>query len=252
MYPILFQYKFIKIGGYGVMLGLAFYLAFMLLERELKIRGKDDELAYTMLLLIIPTAIIGSKVFHILENLDLFFRDPAEMIFSGAGLSVYGGFVFAIIASGIYLKKKGENFLEIADAAAPPMALGYGIGRIGCHVAGDGCYGIMTSSFLGVAYPNGIVPSTATVLPTPLFESFFSLMVLLFLLQFRKREMPAGRIFFLYLILNGIPRFFVEFVRLNPKIMFDLTQAQMVSMLFVITGIIGMVKTGRPSQRGSG
>jgi len=240
MYPILFSYKFINIGSYGLMLGLAFYLAFLITERELTIRGKDPELAYKLLLIIIPSAIVGAKIFHIFENMGEFLRDPKGMIFSGAGLSVYGGFILAFILSMILIRKSKESILEIFDIVVPAMTLAYGVGRLGCHVSGDGCYGIATSTFLGTPYPNGIVPVTAAVFPTPLFESFVSFMLFIFFMKLRKKELPAGFIFFLYLVLNGTARFLVEFIRLNPKIALNLTQAQVVGILYVITGALGI------------
>ena len=121
------------------------------------------------------------------------------------------------------------------------MALGYAVGRIGCHVSGDGCYGIPTASFLGTAYPNGIVPTSIPVYPAPLFESLFSFLVVILLLKLRKKEMPTGKIFFIYLILNGIPRFLIEFIRLNPKELWGLTQAQFIALLFIMTGILGWI-----------
>jgi phosphatidylglycerol---prolipoprotein diacylglyceryl transferase len=245
MYPILFQYKIISIGGYGVMLGLGFYLAFLLFERELILKKMDPELAYRVLLVAIPGGIVGSKIFHILEHLDEFAADPSGMIFSGAGLSAYGGFVLSFLLAYWITKRSGESFLRVGDAAAAPMALGYCFGRFGCHVAGDGCYGIESSSIFATAYPNGIVPSTVPVLPTPLFEVLFSVMVLGLMLQLRKKGMPEGRLFFLYLLLNGIPRFLVEFVRLNPKIFLGFTQAQVIGLLFIAGGIAGWVYTGR-------
>ena len=202
MFPILFKYKFISIGGYGVMLGLGFYLAFLLFERELKLRDIDPELAYKILLAAIPCGIVGSKIFHILENLNEFFADPIDMIFSGSGLSAYGGYVLAIFVSYFIIKKSKENVLQIFDAAAPSMALGYCFGRFGCHVAVDGCYGINTTSFLGIAYPNGIVPTSMTVYPTPLFEVFFSFIAVGFLLRMRKKNLAPGKLFFLFLILS--------------------------------------------------
>jgi phosphatidylglycerol:prolipoprotein diacylglycerol transferase len=167
------------------------------------------------------------------------------MLFSGAGLSAYGGFVLAFIVSFVIIKLSKENIMEIFDAAAIPMAFGYSLGRFGCHVAGDGDYGLVTTTFFKTAYPNGIVPTTAEVFPTPLFEVFFSLLVLAFLLNLRKRELASGQLFFTYLILNGIPRFLVEFIRLNPKAAFNLTQAQIVSIFFILTGIIGIILAGR-------
>ena len=250
MYPIIWQYKSITIAGYGIMLGLAFYLAFLFFERELKIAGKDPELAYKLILAVIPSAIIGAKIFHIFENFSEFLSDPAGMIFSGSGLSVQGGFLLAFIICMAVIKKNNENVLEVFDLVAPPMALGYAIGRLGCHVAGDGCYGIPTASFFGTAYPNGIVPTSLEVFPTPLFESFFSFLIVILLLQLRKKEFTTGKLFFLYLMLNGIPRFFVEFIRLNPKVIFNITQAQIVAIFFFITGIIGWFLVDRRAKEG--
>ena len=243
MYPILFNYKFITIGGYGLMLGIGFYGAFLLLEREFKLNKIDPELAYKILLGAIPSGIIGSKVFHILEHLDEFFSNPKVMLLSGAGLSAYGGFVMAFIVSYIIIKKNNEKLLPIYDMASVPMAFGYTMGRLGCHVAGDGCYGIATTSIWGTAYPNGIVPTSVEVFPTPLFEAFFSLLVLALLLHLRKRIDVPGQLFFLYLVLNGIPRFLVEFIRLNPRTVLIFTQAQVVAVGFIITGIIGIIIT---------
>jgi len=241
MYPILFNYKIITIGTYGLLLGTAFYLAFLLTERELRVRGKDPDLAYKLLIAIIPSAIIGAKIFHILDNLKEFGKDPAGMIFSSAGLSVYGGFLLSFIVAAVIIKKNNENILEIFDLTTAPMALGYGIGRLGCHASGDGCYGILTDSIFGMAYPNGLVPISSTVYPTPLMESFVSLLFFLVILQLRKRDIKTGILFFIYLTVSGASRFMVEFIRRNPEAFWGLTQAQVIAVLFIITGIAGIV-----------
>ncbi len=240
----------LTIGGYGIMLGLGFYMAFLLLERELKLHKKDPELAYKILLTVIPAGIIGAKLFHIIDNWSQFLSDPMGMIISGAGLSVYGGYILSIIICIYIIRKNNENVLSILDLASAPMALGYAIGRLGCHVSGDGCYGIETGSFLGTPYPNGIVPSTANVLPTPLFESFFSFLIVITLLQLRKKELTPGIIFFIYFMLNGAARFTVEFYRRNPIVAFGLTQAQLIAILFFITGLLGLVLVTRTGNRG--
>jgi phosphatidylglycerol:prolipoprotein diacylglycerol transferase len=241
MYPILFNYKLITIGSYGLLLGLAFYISFLLLEREFTLKKIDPELAYKLLIVIIPSAIIGAKMFHIFENFSEFLSAPSAMIFSGAGLSVYGGFVLSFLAAMIVIKKNNEGILRIFDATSPSMALGYAIGRLGCHASGDGCYGIPTDSFIGMAYPNGIVPITVNVFPTPLFESFASLVFFLILMRLRKNEMKTGMLFFIYLIMNGFARFSIEFIRLNPVTSIGLTQAQIVAICFILTGIAGLL-----------
>ena len=240
MYPILFEYKLITIGSYGLLLGTAFYLGFLFAEREFKINGLDPDIAYKLLIAIIPSAIIGAKLFHIFDNFGEFLLAPGDMILSGAGLSVYGGFLLSFIVAIIIIKKEKQDILKIFDIAAPSMALGYGIGRLGCHVSGDGCYGITSDSIFAVAYPGGIVPVSATVYPTPLFESTLSFIFFFILLQLRTKELKTGTIFFIYLTLNGAARFMIEFIRLNPATGFGLTQAQLVAILFIITGIGGL------------
>lgn len=241
MYPILFNYKIITIGSYGLLLGIAFYLSFLLTEREFRLKDIDPDLAYKLLIVIIPSAIIGAKIFHIFENFDEFMSSPTSMIFSGAGLSVYGGFVLSFVSAIVVIKKNRENVLKIFDTTSPAMALGYAIGRLGCHASGDGCYGIPSDSLLSVAYPNGIVPITVNVLPTPLFESFASFLFFLILMRLRKHELKTGMIFFIYLVMNGLARFMVEYIRLNPVTSLKLTQAQVVAVCFIIIGIAGLV-----------
>ena len=241
MFPILFQYKIITIGGYGIMLGLGFYLSFLLLEREFKLKNIDPELAYKILLAAIPGGIIGSKIFHILEHLDEFAIDPFGMLFSGSGLSAFGGYIFSFLLAVFVVKKSKTTLLNVFDTASPSMALGYCFGRFGCHVAGDGCFGIETAGFWGTPYPNGIVPSTMPVFPTPLFEVFFSFIVVGILLNMRKRELAEGRMFSAFLILSGLPRLLVEFIRRNPKIAFGLSQAQIIGIIFILCGIAGWI-----------
>jgi phosphatidylglycerol:prolipoprotein diacylglycerol transferase len=248
MFPIFFQYKIIQIGGYGVMLGLGFYFAFLLTEREFILHKKNPDLAYKILLAAIPCGIIGSKLFHILEHLSEFRMDPWGMIFSGAGLSAYGGILMSLLVCWIIIRLNKESFLEIGDITAPALMLGYCFGRFGCHVAGDGCYGIPTASFFGTAYPNGIVPTNEFVYPTPLFEVAFAVLATGFLLQMRKRELMRGTMFFTYMILAGVPRLLVEFIRLNPKMFFGLSQAQVISIGLIIAGVAGLVYNHRKKR----
>lgn len=252
MFPILFQYKLITIGGYGVSLALGFYLSFLLMEREFKLRNINPDLAYKILLVIIPAGVAGSKIFHILEHLDEFFADPLGMLFSGAGMTAYGGYIISFLLVIFVIRKSKENILNVFDAASPPMALGYCFGRFGCHVAGDGCYGLETLGFWATAYPNGIVPTTMTVYPTPLFEVFFSFIAVWILMLMRKRELAPGRLFSTFLILSGLPRFLVEFIRLNPKMLLGFTQAQIIGIIFFAAGVAGWIYFGKKNQETAG
>jgi phosphatidylglycerol:prolipoprotein diacylglycerol transferase len=181
------------------------------------------------------------------------------MAFSPGGLTFYGGLILVTIAIIVWVKRKKIPFLFVADATSPSLAIAYGIGRIGCHLAGDGDYGFPTNlpwgtnyqngtvppsimfrgSEIAKNYHNGIVPDNTPLHPTPLYEFFLMLIVFWILWKLRKKDWADGRLFMLYLIFAGIERFFIEFIRLNPKLMFGLSEAQLISILMIIIGSAG-------------
>jgi phosphatidylglycerol---prolipoprotein diacylglyceryl transferase len=259
MYPELFKIGPLTVYSFGLMLGIAFILSSYLLTKEIERRNLGSNLATEVTLLAIIFGIIGSKLFYLFENWDLFINNPIGQAFSPGGLTFYGGLILAIIAIWIHVKRKSIPFLFIADAASPSLALAYGIGRIGCHLAGDGDYGIPTNlpwgtnyehgtvppslmfrgSEIAKHYPGGIVPDNTPLHPTPIYEFLIMLLIFWILWSLRKKDWADGRLFMLYLILAGIERFFVEFIRLNDRILFGLTEAQVISLLLIFVGSIG-------------
>ena len=146
-----------------------------------------------------------------------------------------------------YCKKKGIPWLHAADICSPAVAVAYGIGRIGCHIAGDGDWGTLSDVPWAVQYTNAIIgwvhpltgvpyPEGAKVHPTPLYEMLQSLVIFGILWSLRKKDYPPGVIFWLYLILAGLARFTVEFWRVNPVAAFGVTQAQSFAIILVLLG----------------
>jgi len=134
-----------------------------------------------------------------------------------------------------------------ADIFAPALAVAYGIGRLGCHVAGDGDWGTVTGLPWGVAYTNAIIgwvhpltgvpyPTGVKVHPTSIYEFIQSMIVLAILWPLRKKGYPEGTMFSLYLVLAGLARFTVEFWRVNPVIGLGLTEAQWFSLALIFLG----------------
>ncbi|MFA6598771.1 MAG: prolipoprotein diacylglyceryl transferase [Ignavibacteriaceae bacterium] len=260
MYPELLKLGPLTVYSYGFMLAVSFIVSSYILTKEVERKGLDANIASQVTLLAIIFGIAGSKLFSLLENWNDFLADPFGQIFSAGGLTFYGGLILAIIAIAIYLRRHKTPFLYIADAAAPSLALAYGIGRIGCHLAGDGDYGIPTSLPWGVNYengivkpslmfqgseiaksfPNGIVPNNTPLHPTPIYEFIVGVIIFYILWRLRKKEYPTGILFMIYLIFSGIARFFVEFIRLNPLILFGLSEAQVISIALIIVGIVGI------------
>lgn len=262
MYPELFKIGPLTVYSYGLMLGIAFIVASYILTRELKRKNLNPNLASNITMLAIIFGIVGAKLAHLIENWDYFLRAPIEMMFSAAGLTFYGGFILATIVIIYYLKRKKVKVLKVTDAAAPGLMLGYGIARIGCHLSGDGDYGIPTNlpwamSYERGTYPpsiafrdfpdivekygvNGVVPDNILVHPAPLYETLMAVILFLILWQLRKRISIDGKLFMIYLIFAGIERMLVEFIRINPRILFGLSEAQLISIFLIIIGITGL------------
>ena len=260
MYPELLKLGPLTVYSYGFMLAVSFIVSSYLLTKEVERKGLDANIASQVTLLAIIFGIAGSKLFSLLENWNDFLADPFGQIFSAGGLTFYGGLILSIIAIAIYLRRHKTPFLYIADAASPSLALAYGIGRIGCHLAGDGDYGIPTSLPWGVNYengivkpslmfqgsdiaknfPGGIVPNNTPLHPTPIYEFLVGLIIFYILWQLRKKEFHMGILFMMYLIASGISRFFVEFIRLNPLLLFGLSEAQLISIGLILVGIAGI------------
>jgi phosphatidylglycerol:prolipoprotein diacylglycerol transferase len=221
------------------MLGIAFFIASYLFTQELKRKDMDQSLASAITMLALICGIVGAKLFHLFEYWDEFIRNP-KMAFSPAGLTFLGGFLLSVLVVFIYLRRKKISFLLIADMNAPGLAIAYGIARIGCHLSGDGDYGIISELPWAYSYLNGTVPTYpgVTVHPTPIYELITSILIFVFLWSIRKKTNKNGELFSYYLILTSIARFFVEILRLNPKIFVGLTEAQLISILLCVTGLI--------------
>lgn len=200
----------------------------------------------------------GAKVFHILENLDQFLLAPGRMIFSTGGFTFYGGLIVAALAIAWYVRRHGLHVPVFADAVAPGLMIAYGVGRIGCHLSGDGDWGIPADlsaqpSWLpdwlwAETYPNNILGvdlSVHPVYPTPLYE--FAAALLLFGVLYALRDHPyrAGWLFSLYLLLNGLERFFIEKIRVNNTMTvlgIESTQAELIAVLLMALGLVGMIR----------
>ncbi len=272
---ILFRLPFIDLPIYvfGVMVALAFLAANWLTGKELERKGDNPEIMGEVTILALVGGIVGAKMFHILENWGEFVQDPTGMLFSSGGLTFYGGLIVAAILIYWRLHARGLWPALLADALAPGLMLAYGIGRIGCHLSGDGDYGVPTSlpwgmvydvgvvkphaAFAGTpiaaAFPGGFVPDTTPLHPAPLYELLYSLVIVAILWRFRKHLHPAGWLFFMYLVLSGAARFAVEFIRHNNKLIGWMTQAQLIALLTMAVGLIGMVllrRTVSPAAAG--
>ncbi len=248
MYPILFQIGPFTVYSFGTLMAVAALSAGWVVSLELQRHRFNPELASTILFAAAVGGLAGARLLFVLEEWHSFVRSPWDFIFSGAGFTWYGGMLGGALAVSWVVRRKGIPWLQAADISAPALAIAYGIGRIGCHVAGDGDWGTVTGLPWAVAYTNAIIgwvnpltgvpyPPGVGVHPTPIYEFMESLVIFGVLWPLRKRAYPAGTIFWLYLILSGLARFAVEFWRVNPVVGLGMTEAQWFSVGLAVVGL---------------
>jgi phosphatidylglycerol:prolipoprotein diacylglycerol transferase len=264
MYPFI-NLGSIHIGTFGLLLWLAAVCATVVLHKNFVRNGVDAD-ALNVVTLVTLTGIIGAKTWHELQSLaDLKmawhqimlpgFSHPVDLFLGflrwfQAGFAWYGGLLAGIamlLLQGVLARPNGlrgsRAALRMLDLAAPAAAIGYGVGRIGCLTSGDGDYGINTTSrWLGVHMSRfALVPPTpadALVLPTPLYEFAFALLLALWLWNLGKKPRALGFLTGAYLAVSGVGRFLIEFVRINPKLYFNhtMSNAQVAALGTILLG----------------
>lgn len=237
MIPYLHLWNF-ALPTFGLMLWLAAVLAAFVMDRSFH-RAHVTADAVSMVAVAVVAGIIGAKLWHVLDTPSEFREMGWRVLWDSAGFAWFGGLVFGISALLLQGWRAKIGGLRTLDLAAPAAAIGYGIGRIGCFLSGDGCYGIPTKLPWGMSFPNGIEPTPpfVTVHPTPLYELAAGLLIGGWLWWRAGKPRASGAIVGEYLLLSGTARFLVEFLRRNPKVLWDLSNAQLASVGSAVLGI---------------
>jgi len=277
MYPEIVRIGDFVISSYGLMMVLAFIAGNIILRKDLS-DGRNgysveqgQAVADDLIFYAAFGGIAGAKIYYLIEGipsgaaadnirgLSDIFEGIFTLSFSkislgiqnfGAGLVFLGGFIGGVIALTFYTRKNKLNWLVVMDWLAPLLALGHGIGRIGCFLVGDD-YGKASDLPWAVAFPNGIPPTDVAVHPTQLYEMSCYFLIFAYLRYFvsRKSDRFNGQIFFEFLFLHGMSRFIIEFVRVNPKYLLGLSGAQIISAIMVVSGTIMMYRLRSSSKQ---
>jgi phosphatidylglycerol---prolipoprotein diacylglyceryl transferase len=291
------------------MVACAMLAAFFVLRADLARRGlvapkekpghtasSKSANAEAELLIAIPclVGLAGAKLYHVLESPADFFAHPIALLFSPFGFAWFGGLLAGFAAFVWIGRRQHIPLLTLLDAGSPAAALGYGIGRIGCFLSGDGDYGVPTSLPWGMSFPNGLVPTTERVHPTPIYELIVACAIAWFLwrlgqLQILRgdfervspkakaagrtvrvpisdrafyrtspesvaalsRWLRPGSVFAAYLVLTGLARFLVEFIRINPRSFLGMSNAQTASVASMIAGFVLWIWLAKDSGHNS-
>jgi phosphatidylglycerol:prolipoprotein diacylglycerol transferase len=238
----------LSVPTFGLMVATGLLVAAYVLQADFRRRGIRVD-AFLIIGIAGLAGIVGARLYHALESPAEFFADPKSFILTRFGFAWFGGLLGGLVAL-LTLARRGKiPTLTFLDACSPAACVGYAIGRIGCLLSGDGDYGIPTNLPWGMSFPNGVVPTTERVHPTPLYE-FLAWMLIAYLLwrmgaRFLRADKPAGWVFCGYLVLTGVARYLVEVIRLNPRSFFGMSNAQTASVASVLLGIILLFVLGR-------
>ena len=235
---------FFNLPTFGLMLWLAAVTGGFIMDRNFR-RWKIDADAVGMVAIAVVAGIVGAKLWHVVDTPSEFHLQGWRVLWDTAGFAWFGGLVFGISALILMGLRAKIGALRTLDLAAPAAAIGYGIGRIGCFLSGDGCYGLPTSLPWAMSFPNGIEPTPpgVRVHPTPLYELGAGLLIGAWLWIRGGKNRPAGQILGEYLVLCGTARFLVEFIRRNPKVLWGLSNAQLASAGSIMAGIAIVIWT---------
>ena len=279
MYPFI-HIGPLTLGSYGLMVAIGLICAFFILRADFARRGVSAD-AEAIVGITGLAGLAGSRLYHLLESPAEFFADPWPRLFSTMGFAFVGAIIGGFIALVLLAKRFRMSMLLMLDAASPAAAMGYGIGRIGCLLSGDGDYGIATNLPWGMAFNplqlgsrilgfiqvdrGALDPSygrdvrglpldaIVRVHPTPIYE--FLVAILIFWILWRlgarglKTHASNGIIFAAYLVLTGIARFLVEMIRINPRSFYGLTNAQAASVVSMVAGVALYIYCRRQTSR---
>jgi len=244
MFPDLFKIGGITIHSYGLMMALSIICALFMGCYRGKRRGFSIEVVTDIAFYGIIGGIIGAKVLYLITEASELVNNPGSIVdMLTGGFVVYGAILGGIAGAYLYCKAKKLEFITYFDLLVPSLALAQGIGRIGCLLAGC-CYGRETNSFIGIIFNHSnYAPNGIRLFPTQIFSSIGDFCIAAILIIYARKTVKRGKVAGLYLILYSIGRFFIEFLRGDPRgSLFALSTSQFICLFILIGGIILMNK----------
>ncbi len=207
------------------MLVIAFIVGSTLAKQEAKKRNINPEFIFNFLFSVFVLGIIGARIFYVAQNAGFYFKSPIEIfMLHHGGLSWFGGLISGVISGVLFLKKEKMPILKTLDLIAPFVALGQALGRIGCLLNGC-CFGKVSG--FGIYFQ----ADESILIPTQAYSSLLLVVIFIILRIMQKKNLPAGEVFFTYLLLYSVKRFFIDFLRADNEVIFvGLTLFQLLSI----------------------
>jgi phosphatidylglycerol:prolipoprotein diacylglycerol transferase len=244
VYPVLFRIGSFEVTSFGVLIAVAALVGVRLFARELARSGLPDN-AVDAAVAGVLGGLVGAKLLWTVEFLD---QGPVlDLLLSRGGLSWFGGLLGGVGTGLWMLRRRRVPVVRALAAAAPALAVGHAIGRIGCFLVGDD-YGRPTDLPWGVAFPEGLPPTLVAVHPTQLYEAIALACVAWMLMRWRRAGVADAVVFGRYLMLAGAIRFAIEFIRVNLRLIGPFTLAHLISVSLIVAGAV-FISWNRGSRR---
>lgn len=239
--PIAFTIFGFEVHWYGILIAAAFILCFFLAKRRMAKAGMDSDLLYDFFIFLIPSIVVGARLYYVIFEWNYFAAHPEEIIAVWhGGLAIHGGIIAGIIVAIIFCKVKKLDFYQFADVVIPVLPLGQAIGRWGNFFNSE-AHGVETTLPWAITVYDS-VKGYIQVHPTFLYESIWDLLVFIFLIYMGKKHKKFdGELLFMYLIAYSVGRFFIEGLRTDSLMILGLRTAQLISIACIIIGIIGLI-----------
>ena len=240
------------VHGYGLMIGIGVLCCVFMAMKRAKKYGLIEDAIVDIAIWGLIGGFLGAKLLFLIVEWKQFLKNPLALLGS-EGFVVYGGIIAGVVAAILYCKKKKLIFLDYFDLAAPSIAMAQGFGRIGCFLAGC-CYGRETDLPIGVIFPEGaLAPAGIRLLPTQLISSAGNFLIMAILLAAYPRRKRKGDTGFLYMLLYGVGRFLIEFLRNDERgAVGGLSTSQFISLFIVAAGILLMCNKRRALVEAAG
>ena len=248
MYPVLFRIGDFEVTSFGVLVAVAALVGIGLFRRELE-RGHLPGDAVDAAFAGVIGGFLGAKLLWTVEFAGD--RPVTDLLFGRGGFSWFGGFLGGV-GTGLWMlwRQRVPIFAALA-AATPALAIGHAIGRVGCFLVGDD-YGRPSNLPWAVAFPEGLPPTTIPVHPTQLYEALALVAIAWLLVRWRRQQVRDDVVIGRYLVLAGLTRFGIEFIRVNAQVVGPFTLAQLISSVIVAVGVVLIVRTHSPRTSPAG
>ncbi len=242
MNPVAFNLFGLSIRWYGILISFGMILGILLASHNCKIKEISYDHMMDLILIALPAAIVGARLYYVLFNLDYYLANPSEILnIRQGGLAIHGGVLFALTAAFIYARKKKLDFLKYADAAAPSIILAQSIGRWGNFFNQEAHGGEVTKEFIS-RFPQfiqkGMYIEGTYYHPTFLYESIWNLAVFVILMLILRKTKKDGATLFAYVGLYSIGRFLIEGLRTDSLMLGPIRIAQLVSLTGVVIWLV--------------